>query len=65
MHTHIKLKIDGLREPNTGYLCCTAAYPMKVLILRSNVIVFISTTAYDNAKYINEALVILSVVKEQ
>ena len=65
MHAHNKPKIDGLREPNTGYLSCTAAYPIKVLILRSNVIIFIPTTAYDNAKYVNEALVSLSVVKEQ
>ena len=44
-------------------VCCTAARPMGVLMLNGNVIIFISTTAHNNVKYINEALVILSTVK--
>lgn len=50
-------------EPHMGYLSCTAASPMLVLMLRSYAI---STAAHSNSKCINElneTLVILSAVK--
>ena len=57
-------KTDGLHEPNMGYLGCTAACPMRFMMLRSNVITFVSTTALNNAKFINEALVALFAEKK-
>ena len=62
-NTTLQKQMDYMNPIIMGYFSCTAACPMRVMMLRSNVITFISTTAFNNAKYINEPLVILFSVK--